>query len=425
MKSIRSAFYIVFLLIVSFPTFSADLEKGIAAARSGDFETALSIWRPLAESGNASAQYFIGMLYYNGHGVRKDFRAAAGYFRKAADQQHSGAQYRMGNLSRRGLGIPKSNKQAFDWYVKAAKAGHSVAQNNLGLMYKNGHGVPQDVKVAYEWITRSAEAGYKSAQYNLGNAYRTGVGVPKSTSKAIKYYELAAQQGHRKALKNLKLLKAESRGEKAPSTPKLPKSGPVVTYKGRKLIGSTYPKANNQAFFKTVKMAIDMTEILPTGFRKRSVNLIKEIFYDPPSPMRKAKGAELEATGVYHFTNRSKAPGPVVIYRDIKWSSAGDVATSLLLNSLHANAHVELETIVKEMERLSGQGQSNQSKFTELKHRRDQIRATVLRGSYLDSTCNPKTISGLVRGLWGRNKAAVDRFLNIVEPRNCWKALKA
>jgi hypothetical protein len=34
-----------------------DLNKGFEAAQSGDFETALQEWRPLAEQGNAPAQY--------------------------------------------------------------------------------------------------------------------------------------------------------------------------------------------------------------------------------------------------------------------------------------------------------------------------------------------------------------------------------
>jgi TPR repeat protein len=38
-----------------------DFNKGFEAAQSGDFETALQEWRPLAEQGNASAQYNLGV----------------------------------------------------------------------------------------------------------------------------------------------------------------------------------------------------------------------------------------------------------------------------------------------------------------------------------------------------------------------------
>ena len=37
-------------------SWSADFQKGLAAAKSGDFATALLEWAPLAEQGNADAK---------------------------------------------------------------------------------------------------------------------------------------------------------------------------------------------------------------------------------------------------------------------------------------------------------------------------------------------------------------------------------
>src|ERR1700676_3419508 len=39
------------------------VEEGRDAARRGDFATALELWRPLAEQGNAAAQYHLGVAY--------------------------------------------------------------------------------------------------------------------------------------------------------------------------------------------------------------------------------------------------------------------------------------------------------------------------------------------------------------------------
>jgi hypothetical protein len=39
---------------------------GLAAYDAGDYATALGIWRPLAEKGDASAQYDIGLIYTYG-----------------------------------------------------------------------------------------------------------------------------------------------------------------------------------------------------------------------------------------------------------------------------------------------------------------------------------------------------------------------
>jgi TPR repeat protein len=39
------------------------------AADRGDYATALAIWTPLADRGDAHAQYDVGLLYEAGHGV--------------------------------------------------------------------------------------------------------------------------------------------------------------------------------------------------------------------------------------------------------------------------------------------------------------------------------------------------------------------
>ena len=54
-------------------SFSADFQKGLDAAQSGDYATALREWKPLAEQGNAPAQGNLGLMYALGKGVIKDW----------------------------------------------------------------------------------------------------------------------------------------------------------------------------------------------------------------------------------------------------------------------------------------------------------------------------------------------------------------
>lgn len=72
--------------------FTQDLEKGLAAAQSGDFATALKEWRPLAEQGNLTAQNNLGLMYERGQGVTQDLAEAVNWYRKAARQGYAGAQ---------------------------------------------------------------------------------------------------------------------------------------------------------------------------------------------------------------------------------------------------------------------------------------------------------------------------------------------
>ncbi len=56
---------ILLLSLISFSSWGADFQKGKDAYDSGDYETALSEWRPLAEEGRPSAQYNLGLMYLN------------------------------------------------------------------------------------------------------------------------------------------------------------------------------------------------------------------------------------------------------------------------------------------------------------------------------------------------------------------------
>jgi TPR repeat protein len=74
MKKILLLPFISILLFCA-PAF-ADFAKGFDAAQKGDFVTALKEWKPLAEKGDAGAQYNLGIMYDNGQGVTQDYKAA-------------------------------------------------------------------------------------------------------------------------------------------------------------------------------------------------------------------------------------------------------------------------------------------------------------------------------------------------------------
>ena len=61
-------------------------EDGDAAARRGDYATALKLLSPLAQKGLAGAQNNLGKMYLQGHGVAQDYKEAGKWFRLAADQ---------------------------------------------------------------------------------------------------------------------------------------------------------------------------------------------------------------------------------------------------------------------------------------------------------------------------------------------------
>jgi hypothetical protein len=63
-----------------------DLENGLAAAYRGALSIALKEWKPLAEQGDAYAQYNMGLIYAQGLGVRGDYVRALMWFNIAASR---------------------------------------------------------------------------------------------------------------------------------------------------------------------------------------------------------------------------------------------------------------------------------------------------------------------------------------------------
>jgi TPR repeat protein len=93
---------LLFSLSLSISSYAADFNKGLTAAQSGDFATALKEWKPLAEEGNAAAQNNLGLMYHNGWGVPQDYKEAARLYRLAAEQGDADAQSNLGVMYERG-----------------------------------------------------------------------------------------------------------------------------------------------------------------------------------------------------------------------------------------------------------------------------------------------------------------------------------
>jgi hypothetical protein len=142
---------------------SAGFDEGSAAFTRGDYVTALNEWRPLAENGNARAQFNLGLMYVDGLGVPQDYAEAARLFRMAAMQGDTNAQLNLGVLYAKGQGVPQDYSEAVSWYRKAAEQGDVYAQFILGRMYVLGRGVPQNYVEAHMWWNLAASQGNDDA----------------------------------------------------------------------------------------------------------------------------------------------------------------------------------------------------------------------------------------------------------------------
>lgn len=215
--------------------------RGVEAYNKGDYETALKIFRILAEKGNVEAQAYLGIIYYNGECVEKNYKEAVKWLTKAAEKcniaanfllalmYYNGegveqdylkagtgffigaslgnmpsAQYYLGRMLFNGEGVKKNYEQALEWFRKSADQGQADAQNHLGAMYYDACGVHKDYNEALKWFYKSAVQGNADAQFNMGLLYENGHGVKRDEIEAISWYQKAAENGHEAALERLR-----------------------------------------------------------------------------------------------------------------------------------------------------------------------------------------------------------------------------
>ncbi len=132
--------------------------EGVAAAKRGDYATALREWRPLAEQGMAEAQYNLGLMYNNGHGVPKNYAEAVKWFRKAAEQGDAYAQVNLGAMYYKGRGVPQVYVQAHMWFNLAASRfrpgedrDRAVKNRDIAAMRMTPAQISEAKKAAREW----------------------------------------------------------------------------------------------------------------------------------------------------------------------------------------------------------------------------------------------------------------------------------
>ena len=122
-----------FAALVSAVPAWADFQAGVDAFQKGDYMTAAKEWRPLAEQGVPIAQFNLGLLYLDGHGVPQSDAEAVNWFRRAAEQDYAPAQHNLGAMYGSGEGVKRDYIQAYKWMNLCAAKGNSgcVTQRDL------------------------------------------------------------------------------------------------------------------------------------------------------------------------------------------------------------------------------------------------------------------------------------------------------
>ncbi|HEX9024664.1 MAG TPA: tetratricopeptide repeat protein, partial [Geobacteraceae bacterium] len=123
----------------------AQLELGLmyrtGTGTNHNDDKAISWFLKSAQQGNPRAQFHLAHLL-SGRNMNDE---AVGWYRKAAEQGQIDAQFSLGVMYFNGSGVKRDYAEAARWYRKAAEQGHVEAQNMLGHIYSSDYpGVRKD-----------------------------------------------------------------------------------------------------------------------------------------------------------------------------------------------------------------------------------------------------------------------------------------
>lgn len=183
-------------------------QHAMKAYERGEYHLAKRLLIPLANSNHVESQFYMGMIYDMGLGVKRDANVAVSWYRKAAENGYHHAQHNLAVAYANGEGVMANIEYAIHWWKRAAKQGNTDSQYNLGIIYATGNKhVKKDLLKAEKWWRKAAISGDAMAQYNLGTLYANGEKKVTSYCEAIRWWQKSARAGLSQARVAIEILK--------------------------------------------------------------------------------------------------------------------------------------------------------------------------------------------------------------------------
>jgi TPR repeat protein len=124
---------LVAVLALAVPADANEAAAAFAAYRQGDYSEALRVAKPLAEKGDASAQYLLALMYSLGRGVPFDRCESAMWTDRSARQGYTPSYHAMAWVYFNAEGVPKNNVLAYRWGLAAARTGDKDAKADIDM----------------------------------------------------------------------------------------------------------------------------------------------------------------------------------------------------------------------------------------------------------------------------------------------------
>jgi TPR repeat protein len=137
----------------------ADVARGVEAFKAGNYRQAQEQFKPEARKGDPEASYWLGVMFENGAGTKKDIDTALTWYRKSAEAGQVKAMLKLGELYMQGTDVLHDFDEARKWLEPAAREGDVDAMRDMGTLYAHGWGVKQNAIRAYIWFDYAASRG--------------------------------------------------------------------------------------------------------------------------------------------------------------------------------------------------------------------------------------------------------------------------
>lgn len=147
---------------------ASNVRAGVEAWQAGNYDEAIRQWRPLADRGDADAQYNLAQAYFLGRGVPQNMTLAEQWYQRAARQGHEEAEANYGLL----LFQNGRRREALPYVERAAGRGDARAQYVFGTALFNGDLIARDLPRAYALMTRAAAQNLAPAVTQLAEMER-------------------------------------------------------------------------------------------------------------------------------------------------------------------------------------------------------------------------------------------------------------
>lgn len=178
------------------PAPGPELQAAMKTAEAGDPGQLVR----LADSGDADAAYYAGVLYiFGGEKIPKDAARGCAYEQKAAARR-ADAMHLVGMCYQSGVGGAQDKAKAEAAFTTAAEKGFPASKCALGQMLM---AEPQRAARGLTLCEEAAAAGDADAQVTVGNAYFSGSAGKRDFAAARKWYEMAAKQNKVDATRRL------------------------------------------------------------------------------------------------------------------------------------------------------------------------------------------------------------------------------